>query len=275
MRIFTFILILCIGICSKDVFAKKAEFNNKLNKQKVITDKSIIKSGNLKGVVNFRSSKARLEKIDIPESYLRECGKVKWLVPYNVIKSSTLKDVVIGIEGIVKPVKKAQVKEALTITLQDCAFTKSSSHMTLGQMLIVENKSDLFLDLFLGYEGYENSTDYRYKARNYFIPKKDQKIATIVRGLAALKIKGRGDLDFIETDIMVFDNPYHTVSDDEGKFEIKKIPIGKYKMIVWHNNLGSMSIDIEIKHNELTEVELYYYRKGPLKKRTKIMLPED
>ncbi len=34
--------------------------------------------------------------------------------------------------------------------------------------------------------------------------------------------------------IRVFGHPYYALTDDNGKFEIKKAPAGRYNLVVWH-----------------------------------------
>jgi len=36
--------------------------------------------------------------------------------------------------------------------------------------------------------------------------------------------------------VRIFDHPYYTVTDADGKFEIKNAPAGKYRIIYWHEN---------------------------------------
>jgi plastocyanin len=38
--------------------------------------------------------------------------------------------------------------------------------------------------------------------------------------------------------VRVFDHPYFAVTDDDGKFEIKNAPAGKYRVVVWHEAVG-------------------------------------
>lgn len=38
--------------------------------------------------------------------------------------------------------------------------------------------------------------------------------------------------------IFCFNHPYFVVTDDEGKFEIKNVPAGKLRLIVWHEGMG-------------------------------------
>ena len=39
--------------------------------------------------------------------------------------------------------------------------------------------------------------------------------------------------------VRVFDHPYYAITDDDGKFEIKNAPVGKYRIVYWHENPGA------------------------------------
>jgi hypothetical protein len=38
--------------------------------------------------------------------------------------------------------------------------------------------------------------------------------------------------------VRVFDHPYYAVTDENGKFEIKGAPVGKFNIVYWHENTG-------------------------------------
>ena len=38
--------------------------------------------------------------------------------------------------------------------------------------------------------------------------------------------------------VRVFDHPYYAVTDDDGKFEIKNAPAGKFRVVMWHEVVG-------------------------------------
>jgi hypothetical protein len=38
--------------------------------------------------------------------------------------------------------------------------------------------------------------------------------------------------------VRVFDHPYYAVTDDEGNFEIKNAPAGKWRVVMWHEKVG-------------------------------------
>jgi hypothetical protein len=38
--------------------------------------------------------------------------------------------------------------------------------------------------------------------------------------------------------VRVFDHPYYAVTDEDGNFEIKDAPAGKFRLVYWHENVG-------------------------------------
>ncbi|MDE2506107.1 MAG: hypothetical protein KGM43_02740, partial [Planctomycetota bacterium] len=58
---------------------------------------------------------------------------------------------------------------------------------------------------------------------------------------------------------MVLDNPYFAVTNDKGEFEIKNVPSGTQKVVVWQEATGfvtaSSGQDVAIKSNEVTSTD--------------------
>lgn len=56
------------------------------------------------------------------------------------------------------------------------------------------------------------------------------------------------------------DHPFSAVTDENGKFEIKGLPPGKYEFYVWHEKPGYLDrkLTVEIKADEITEDKLSY-----------------
>lgn len=58
----------------------------------------------------------------------------------------------------------------------------------------------------------------------------------------------------------VFDHPYFAVSDSDGRFEVKQVPAGKYRLRIWHESArrepehGKFDLSITIKNNEVTDI---------------------
>ena len=48
----------------------------------------------------------------------------------------------------------------------------------------------------------------------------------------------------------VLDHPYFAVSDSSGRFEIRDLPPGAYKLVVWHEKLGEQELDLTLTSGE-------------------------
>jgi len=54
--------------------------------------------------------------------------------------------------------------------------------------------------------------------------------------------------------IVVMGHPYFDVTDDKGGFKIQNVPAGKHKVEVWHETLGKVSREVEVKAGAETKV---------------------
>jgi len=70
--------------------------------------------------------------------------------------------------------------------------------------------------------------------------------------------------------VRIFEHPYYAVTDADGKFEIKNAPVGKYRIVYWHENgyrggaAGRFGEEIEIK-GPTTELKPTDYDVSPKK----------
>ena len=71
--------------------------------------------------------------------------------------------------------------------------------------------------------------------------------------------------------LRIFDHPYFAVTDNDGKFEIKDAPVGKWSLVVWHQEgfhkgtPGSYGTSIEVKGavTEIPAVEFEFVKPKP------------
>ena len=52
--------------------------------------------------------------------------------------------------------------------------------------------------------------------------------------------------------VSVFDSPFFSVSDKDGKFVIKNVPPGKYTVEAAHRKLGPQTQEVEVKDTDVT-----------------------
>lgn len=56
--------------------------------------------------------------------------------------------------------------------------------------------------------------------------------------------------------VLVLPNPWFSKSDRKGRFEIKDVPPGKYRLKAWHERLPSKFIDIEVPAEGALEIDI-------------------
>jgi plastocyanin len=56
--------------------------------------------------------------------------------------------------------------------------------------------------------------------------------------------------------IVVTDNVFHEISQADGAFKLADVPAGKHTIEVWHEKLGKLSREVEVKPGETVDVAL-------------------
>ena len=112
-----------------------------------------------------------------------------------------------------------------------CMFGPRVTVARAGDKLTVKNSAPVAHNLF-----WETSNNGSY---NVTIPKMDK--WELKEGLA--KEEGNRPIQYKCTIhgwmtgyVRVFDHPYYAITDDSGNFEIKNAPVGKYRIVYWHEN---------------------------------------
>jgi hypothetical protein len=61
----------------------------------------------------------------------------------------------------------------------------------------------------------------------------------------------------MEAYVVVKDHPYFAVPDARGNFSIKDVPLGKYRLEVWHPELGFKSAPVElVRQKEILTIDV-------------------
>jgi hypothetical protein len=63
--------------------------------------------------------------------------------------------------------------------------------------------------------------------------------------------------------IATFDQPYFTMTNDEGRFTIDSIPPGRYRLTVWHERFGTIADSVTVSNGVTTEPMMTFRRARP------------
>lgn len=149
-------------------------------------------------------------------------------------------------------------RKAATVEIDQpcCMFTPRVTVVRAGDTLLVKNSSPVAHNFFCSTQ---NSGDH-----NPNIPAgQNYKIGPINAETAPIQYKCSIH-PWMLGYIRVFDHPYYAVTDEDGKFEIKNAPVGKFRMVVWQEKQGFLGgkdgrfgtpIEIKAGGTELKPVE--------------------
>jgi hypothetical protein len=60
----------------------------------------------------------------------------------------------------------------------------------------------------------------------------------------------------MEAFVVVLDTPYFAATDASGRFEIKGVPPGKYKLVAWSEKLKSAQREVTVESGKTLTVDL-------------------
>ncbi|ODS31381.1 MAG: hypothetical protein SCARUB_03501 [Candidatus Scalindua rubra] len=69
--------------------------------------------------------------------------------------------------------------------------------------------------------------------------------------------------------LIVQDNPYYAITDENGKFKIEGVPPGAYTLQTWQESLGKAKQEVTVKSGEETKADFELKKKKKRKRRRK------
>lgn len=158
-----------------------------------------------------------------------------------------LKNVVVTVEGV-QGGPPPELTE-LTMANKGCVFVPHVAAMVKGAKLRVTNE-DPVLHTTHPYAG--NRTVFNLPVS----PGAELKPRPIRRP-GVIKVKCDVH-DWMIGWVVVHDTQYFAVSDTDGKFEIPDVPAGKYTVKAWHEDLGVLETEVEIKDGATSEAKFEF-----------------
>ena len=161
------------------------------------------------------------------------------ITPFYVVGAKRgLANVVVWLEGI-KAGKPLARDEGVMVN-ENCRFLPHVQSLDIGSKVRIENQDPILHNTHAIYR------DQKITAFNIGMPRKGQIARKRVRRPGVLRVQCDSGHTWMRAWIHVFAHPYHTVTDDRGRFEIKDIPPGQYTLHFWHERSGRQSKTITV-----------------------------
>ncbi len=166
-------------------------------------------------------------------------------------KNRGLKNVVILIEDIQrgKAYKKGQM---VLYANKNCMFAPHVATAVLQQKLGITSHDPILHNTHLYVSNSSLRTLY-----NVAVPLQNRIHRRTLRKSGLITVKC--DLhDWMRGYIYVGQNPYITVSAEDGQFSLKDVPPGKYRLKLWHETLGEVHRDVTVSASKTSSLNHAY-----------------
>jgi len=138
-----------------------------------------------------------------------------------------------------------------------CRFEPHVQTLTVGQTLLIRN-SDPILHNTHSYvlEGAGNLF-------NLALPTQGKEIRKPIKKTGIHQVKCDAGHTWMNAYFLVFDHPYHAVTDAAGTFELNGIPAGTYTLRAWHESLGTRDVQVTVAAGSATGVPVIEFAAQP------------
>ena len=193
--------------------------------------------GKVTGIVRFEGKAPSPRKLLITKNQ-KVCGtEPRPSEEFVVSEKGGLVNVVVSLIGIEKG--KAFRKKSPRIVQRKCWFVPRVSLIPVGKRFILVNE-DKILHNF-------RTMSKKNRSLNIAHPKFKKKLRIKKKFSRPEIMKTACDIhNWMSGWVVAIDHPYHAVSRKTGKFTLKGVPPGTYKLQAWHEKLGTQVQTIKV-----------------------------
>ncbi len=240
-----------IGGCSKSeentTTAESPAPNKETSQGKAKYDPSQA-TATIYGKVIFEGTKPQPQELKVTKE---ECKEFKPIFSEEVIvnDNGTLKNVVVYVKEGAERFEFETPAQEKTLNQKGCKYIPHVDTIQLGQPL-----------------GIINSDTFAHNVHSMGSINPELNLGQPNQGMKATKkfdneeiaIPFKCDVHpWMSAYFAVFKHPFHTVTKDEGTFELK-LPPGEYTIETWHEKFGTKSEKIKVEANEKKELNFTY-----------------
>jgi hypothetical protein len=178
------------------------------------------------------------------------CAKKQFNDESILVNGGKLQNVVVRLKGA--PAAAKPPVEPVVIDQTDCMYRPRVQAAVEGQKVMVKNSDGTLHNVhsYLGTKTLFNQAQ----------PPKAPPITKDVKDADVLKLKC--DVHPWMTGYVVYSkSPHFAVSQQDGKYEIKNVPPGKYTVEAWHEKLGTQTAEVTVTEGKTAQADLAFAAK--------------
>jgi len=195
--------------------------------------------GTISGVVRLSGSAPKLVQFNVPKDN-DWCGRKKSLPRLVVGKDGGVKNTVVFLDGIAEG---EGLKRATKVTFEQkgCDYIPHVLVIPFGSSLEIVN-SDAVLHNVHAFDAHAKTVfNIAQPIKGARFPVKP----SVFKAGEIYEATCDAGHPWMSAFVVVAEHPYYTVTDADGKFELKNVPPGTYKIKMWHEGVNTTRVDME------------------------------
>jgi hypothetical protein len=206
--------------------------------------------GSVKGKVTIAGPAPKDETLRIDKDQ-NVCGTSQPAHKYVISNKGEVQGALVVVEDVQKG--RSAPKQDLAIENRECHFDPLVGIAYTGSQYVIKNSDPVFHNTKLLLQvGMDFKNVY-----NLAFPKQGQVIQKPVQKAGFIHVKCNAHT-WMRAYVYASEHPYVAVTGQDGSFEIKDLPPGKYTLKAWHEGLGEQKKTIEIVSGKVTEATIQY-----------------
>ena len=162
-------------------------------------------------------------------------------------KTGGLKNAVVIVEGVKRGKAMPAAAQSAQIDQNKCEYLPHVQVMAVNTEIALRN-SDPILHNIQFFQGDNSLFNMAQPVQGQVNKRKIDKAGNIYVECA---VHG-----WMQGNVIVVDNPYYAVSDENGKFSITDLPPGKYQVKIWHEYVGEMTQEVTVSAKTETPLNM-------------------
>src|SRR5438445_11049676 len=165
---------------------------------------------------------------------------------FIVNQAGAVRNAVVIVEGVKRGKAMPAAAQNAEIDQNKCEYSPHVQVMPVNTEIALKN-SDPILHNIQFFEGDNSLFNIAQPVQGQVNKKKLEKAGTIYVECA---VHG-----WMQGNVVVVDNPYYAVTDENGKFSIADLPPGKYQVKIWHEYVGEVRREVTVSAKTATALE--------------------
>lgn len=202
------------------------------------------KTYDVTGVVTFDGIAPQGKKLNLPagcDSGGKEVYSNEVIVNNGKLQNVLIR-VVSGLEG--KKYSQDIPSEEVELDQKNCMYTPRVAAARVGQKVTFINSDPIFHNV--------RSVTKENQKFNMAMPRKDQR-ETKVFTSPELFLQAKCSVHpWMGAYVAIMDHPFYDVTGEDGKFELKDLPVGYYTVEAWHEVFGTIKKEITVSDEGVT-----------------------